>query len=83
MLKMTSFGFRLQYKSMKKNIKHTQAKSTTQKITMEEYLKEESKNLFTPQEALDHLRSESKLEVSELAPCKGQTIFNPKFSYLK
>jgi hypothetical protein len=51
------------------------------KIAMEEYLKEETKNFLTPQEALDHLRSESKLEVGELAPCKGQTIFNPKFSY--
>ena len=51
------------------------------KIAMEEYSKEETKNFLTPQEALDHLRSESKLEISGLAPCKGQTIFNPKFSY--
>ncbi|RON29839.1 hypothetical protein BK661_20985 [Pseudomonas frederiksbergensis] len=48
------------------------------KITMEEYLKEESKNFFTPQEALDHLRSESKLEVSELGRrCKNSQPSSP------
>jgi hypothetical protein len=51
------------------------------KIAMEEYLNEETRVFSTCKEALDYLRLESKLEVSELAPCKGQTIFNPKFSY--
>lgn len=49
------------------------------KIEAEDYLREETKEFPTPGAALDYLNLESKLDILDLSPCKGQKIFNPNF----
>lgn len=50
------------------------------KMPSEEYLREEIVSFDSIEIALEYIENNTKVKSSELAPCKGQRIFNPKFN---
>ncbi|MCG8710062.1 hypothetical protein JHU04_003341 [Brenneria sp. 4F2] len=50
------------------------------KMSSEEYLREEIVSFDSIESALEFIEDNTKVEISDLAACKGQRIFNPKFN---
>lgn len=50
------------------------------KMSSEEYLREEIVSFDSIESALEFIKNNTKVEINDLAPCKGQRIFNPKFN---
>lgn len=50
------------------------------KMLSEEYLREEIVSFDAVENALEFIKDNTKIEINDLIPCKGQRIFNPKFS---
>lgn len=50
------------------------------KMLSEEYLREEIVSFDAVENALEFIKDKTKIEINDLIHCKGQRIFNPKFS---
>ncbi|MEQ1965366.1 hypothetical protein ABLB69_19975 [Xenorhabdus khoisanae] len=49
------------------------------KMIAEEFLREECLVFDTLDEAISYINCNTETNISELAPCKGQKVFNPDF----
>lgn len=49
------------------------------KMASEEYARDEIKKFSTLTEALEFIQKNTKINTSDLNPCRGQKIFNPNF----
>ena len=50
-------------------------------MVAENFIREETRKFITVKEALVFVEQNTRAELKDLAPCKGQKVFNPKFDY--